>query len=288
MLSGVYAFADEASDTLDGQVDALRRNHLSGLVLRNIDGRNVTTLTKDRAREIRRILDGAGLSVYSIGSSIGKIDLAADDFSAHVDTFCRTVELAQILGASRMRIFSFYYPKHMTAADCKNEVIDRLGILLSRSCDSGVRLCHENEKGIYGDTAARCAELLAALPDLSGVFDPANFVQCGEDTLAAWRLLRERTEEIHVKDADAAGRVCPCGKGEGHLPEILSDACARGLSFTIEPHLKGFKGLSALERAGARSGITDAYASTDEAFDAACDAFWKTMIRNGEQILWKQ
>ena len=51
---------------IDGQVDALRRNHLSGLALRNIDGQNVTTLTKDRAREIRRILDGAGLSVYSI------------------------------------------------------------------------------------------------------------------------------------------------------------------------------------------------------------------------------
>ena len=35
------AFADEAADTLEGQLAALKRNELSHIELRNIDGRSV-------------------------------------------------------------------------------------------------------------------------------------------------------------------------------------------------------------------------------------------------------
>ena len=45
---------------------------------------------------------------------------------------------------------------------------------------SGIVLCHENEKGIYGDIASRCAEIHRELPALKAVFDPANFIQCGQ------------------------------------------------------------------------------------------------------------
>ena len=44
---------------------------------------------------------------------------------------------------------------------------------------------------------------------LVGVFDPANFIQCGQDTWEAWELLASRTYYMHIKDALADGKVCP-------------------------------------------------------------------------------
>ena len=53
------------------------------------------------------MLDDAGLAVWSMGSPIGKISLA-DEFAPHLDDFKRILEYADILGASRVRLFSFY------------------------------------------------------------------------------------------------------------------------------------------------------------------------------------
>lgn len=93
---------------------------------------------------------------------------------------------------------------------------------------SGVKLCHENEKGIYGDIAARCDDILRSVPELGAIFDPANFIQCGQDTLQAWKLLGDRIDYFHVKDCVEGGKVVPCGKGIGHVPEILRAFLANG------------------------------------------------------------
>ena len=58
------------------------------------------------------------------------------------------------------------------------------------------------------------------------------------------------------------------------MKAILSDFIARGgEDLTIEPHLKVFDGLNALERDNARSAVGGyLYDSNDQAFDAACAA----------------
>lgn len=269
----LYAFADEASGQLDGQIAALRRNGLDGLEIRGVDGQNIADITLDKARDVRRRLDDAGLTVWSMGSPIGKIDIAEGDFSAHLDKLRHVLALAQVLGAENLRMFSFYIPGGQYEA-WRQKVMDQVGQMLDAAAGSGVTLCHENEKGIYGDMADRCLELLTTFPALAGVFDPANFVQCGQDTLAAWKLLAPRTKYLHIKDALPDGHVVPAGKGEGHVKAILDDFRARGGEcLTIEPHLSVFAGLAALERQGERTQMgTYCYESSDAAFDAACAA----------------
>ena len=61
----------------------------------------------EKAKEVRKKLDDNGLITWSIGSPIGKIKLDAD-FEAHLDTFRHTLEVAHILGAENLRLFSFY------------------------------------------------------------------------------------------------------------------------------------------------------------------------------------
>lgn len=269
----IYAFADEASGQVDHQMAALRRNRLHGLEIRGVDGQNISDISVSKAREVRRKLDDAGLSVWAIGSPIGKMDIVSGDFAAHTDKLRHTLTLANELGARNLRMFSFYVPSG-EADRWRSKVLDQVGDMLRVAEGSGVTLCHENEKGIYGDIAPRCLELLRAFPALAGVFDPANFVQCGQDTLEAWALLRPHVRYLHIKDAQPDGRVVPSGKGVGHIGDILKDFRAHGgCDVTIEPHLSVFDGLGALERAGEETQIDPyCYPSADAAFDAACDA----------------
>ncbi len=272
----IYAFADEASPIIDKQIIAMRRNGLQGLEIRNVDGESVAVISLDKAREVRAKMDAAGLKVWSIGSPIGKIDIEKDDFNAHMDTLRHVIEVAKILGAENIRMFSFYIPAGKNPADYRAEVLRRLHIMADAAEGTGVTLCHENEKGIYGDMANRCLEILEAEPRIAGVFDPANFVQCGQDTWEAWKLLGSKIKYMHIKDAlFKDNSVVPAGKGDGQVDKILKAFLENGGEcLTVEPHLTVFDALKTLEREGEKSRVGGAYAypSSDAAFDAACQA----------------
>ena len=273
----IYAFADEASPRIDEQIKAMVRNGLQGLEIRNVDGENVSAISLDKAREVRKKLDDAGLITWSIGSPLGKIDIEKASFEEHLDSLRHTLEVASVLGAKNIRMFSFFLPAGKDPAIFRNQVMDRLHRMVEVSAGSGIALCHENEKGIYGDVATRCLDVLTEVPELHGVFDPANFVQCGQDTLEAWEMLKDRINYMHIKDAlFSDSSVVPAGKGDGHVGEVLHAFLAKGgCDMTVEPHLAVFDGLKGLERKGDRSivgGGNYVFSSNDEAFDAACSA----------------
>ena len=272
----IYAFADEASPNIDEQILAMKKNGLQGLEIRNVDGTNISKITVEKAKEVRKKMDDAGLIVWSMGSPIGKIDIEKDDFAAHLEECKHTIELANVLGAENLRMFSFFIPSDKNPNDYRNEVIDRLGKFVEVARGSGVDLCHENEKGIYGDIAVRCLDILKNVPELKGVFDPANFIQCGQNTLEAWDMLKPYIKYFHVKDALSDSSVVPAGDGEGNLRTIVPDYIKMGgTCFTIEPHLYKFTGLDKLEQEGNVSQIATRYVfkNNEEAFDAACNAF---------------
>ena len=271
----IYAFADEASPNISEQITALKRNNLNGIEMRNVDGANVSDITVEKAKEVKRMLDENGLITWSVGSPIGKIDIEKDDFNAHIEKLKHTLEIAEILEAENLRMFSFYMPKDKKASDYKDEVIERLGIMYDTAKNYNVSLRHENEKGIYGDIPERCLDIHKALPGLKGIFDPANFVQCGADTLKAWDMLKDYIYYMHIKDAKEDGKVVPAGCGNGNVKEIVKSFIAGGgNAFTIEPHLTVFDGFSHLERKGEKSEITEyGYPDSNTAFDAACNAF---------------
>ena len=269
------AFADEASESLEGQITALKRNGISHMEIRGVGGKPVIDYSEEEIKKIAGALSKEGISVSAVGSPIGKVNIT-DDLEAHFKRFCHTVEAARILGANRIRMFSFYLPEGTDPEDYAEKVYGEV----SRMCDyagkKGVICCHENEKGIFGDTAPRVKQLYDHCAGLRGVFDPANFIQCGQPTLPAWELLAPYVEYMHIKDALADGSVVPAGCGEGHLPELLEQY--QGKVLTLEPHLAVFEGLASLEQEGARSDVpTYRYASNREAFAAAAAALRKLL-----------
>ena len=283
----ISAFSDEYSPNLDEQIEGLLANHVRMTELRNVDGTSVSDLTPAEAAEVRRKLDAHGITVSSIGSPLGKSSVT-DPMEPHLDKLKNTCELAGVLGTGRIRMFSFYIPDGKYE-EYRGEVFDRIGKMLDAADGYGVQLCHENEKGIYGDTPERCAELLAEFPGRLGcVFDPANFVQCGAKPFPdAYELLKTRITYMHIKDALPAGTIVPSGMGVGGVPEILSvlNLTRTGdFVLTVEPHLRVFAGLDKLEAGQAHTALGNAYATASEAFAAAVEHLRWCLPRNSQSL----
>ena len=203
------AFADEAGAELSTQITAMRKNGVGMLEMRGVDGKNCADLTLNEAKDVQKRLADEGLKVWSLGSPFGKIGIE-EAFDAHLEKLRRSLEICRETGIERVRMFSFYMPEGKEPELFRQAVIDRMGAMIDAAQETGVKLCHENEKGIYGDNAPRCLELLKTFEGkLGGIFDPANFLQVGQKTLPALELLSPYIDYMHIKDARLSdGHVC--------------------------------------------------------------------------------
>ena len=273
------AFADEGGKTIDEQIKVLKDNNLTHIEPRGINGVNFSDFTEEQAKELKKKLDANGIGVSALGSPFGKIEIT-DDFAPHFEKFKRNVELACILGTENIRMFSFFMPDNTDDfSPYRDEVMERLEKFCDYSLRSNIWCCHENEKGIYGDTDDRCLDILKTFEGkIKGVFDPANFIQCGVEILPAYEKLAPYIEYMHIKDARFSdGFVVPPGTGDGQLKKLLTRFNEKeGKRFlTLEPHLKVFDGLASLEKEG---GTADqikeiyTYKTNEEAFAAAANA----------------
>jgi sugar phosphate isomerase/epimerase len=239
------AFADEISADLDEQIDVLLSAGIHHLDLRGVWDTNVLDLTDEQVSQIRTKLDAHGIRVAAIGSPIGKvpIDSPSDETMRR---FERAITLAHAFGTPYIRIFSFYPPERASGpvdpSSYRDEVLRRLRAMAERAQAAGVILQHENEKDIYGDTVARCLDLMQELGGkrFQAVLDPANFVYCGETPYPdAYTALRPWIGYVHVKDGRADGPVVPAGEGASSWPAILRALRESGYDgcFSLEPHL---------------------------------------------------
>ncbi len=273
------AFADEAGGGIESQINALTAHGMTHIEPRGLDLGNISLYTVEQAKELKKILDGNGIGVSAIGSHYGKIEIT-DDFAPHFEDFKNCVEVANILETKRIRMFSFFFTKGQSLEEYRDEVFERLDKMCNYSYNNGVFCCHENEKDIYGDIDTRCLEILKTFEGkIKGVFDPANFIQCGVDILPAYDLLKDYIDYFHIKDClFEGGKVRPAGLGDANIVELLKRAAAdkNGNCFlTLEPHLKVFEGLKDLEGdGGTAEQLKDdyTYPSNRVAFDAAADA----------------
>ncbi len=274
------AFADEYNPSFDKQIEVLKNIGWKYNEVRFVDGENISDISKEKVQDIAKKLKDNGISVSSVGSPLGKINLA-DDFYAHIEKAKRVFEYANILGTDKIRMFSFYLPNGAKREDCKCEVLDRLEKLLTLADSCGLTLCHENEADIYGESPENCFELLTAFDGrLKCVFDMGNFVLGGYEPYAAYLKLKPYIEYFHIKDARFDGAIVPPGKGEGRIKEILSDFTVdKAVIATLEPHLQVFNGLNALTEHSFKNPYE--YSSSEEAF---LDASEKIMCLVGEHI----
>lgn len=244
------AFADEYCPDLPGQVAALQNFGITHIEPRFLNGKNISELTEQEAMEAKKILADGGIRVSALGSPIGKFHLEKD-FSTHLDQAKRVFENARILETDWVRVFSFYLRPGQTRSQSRQEVLDKLSVLLDLADSYGLTLCHENEAKIYGESPEQCLDLIKAFDGhLRAVFDMGNFVLGGYKPWPdGYALLRDYIEYFHIKDALTTGAIVPAGLGDAKIQQILhahSDYTGKPVLLSIEPHLQIFDGLNKL------------------------------------------
>ena len=273
----VSCFADEIDVSVDKQIALLQELGIGWIEFRSGDGKGVADYTEKEAEMLMSRLSANGIRISAVGSPIGKIDIT-QDFEPHFETYRHIVELAGILDTSFIRMFSFFMPEGEEPDKFRDEVMRRMDLMVEYAAGRNVVLLHENEKGIYGDSADRCLDLMTLFygDHFRCTFDFANFVQCGQDTMEAYEMLRPYISYIHVKDAmRESGDVVPAGTGDGNVAEILNRLNEEGYAgfLSLEPHLADFAGLKSLEKEVKERGRTDG----EEAFCTAYRALEKLL-----------
>ncbi|MBR4059931.1 MAG: sugar phosphate isomerase/epimerase [Lachnospiraceae bacterium] len=271
----ISGFADEIDKSLDVQIDVLHKLGQKYIEFRGADGYTVGKYTIEQAKDTKARLDEAGIKVSAIGSPVGKIQIT-DDFTPHFEDYKRIVEIAKIMDTKYIRMFSFFIPEGEDADQYKTEVCARLEKFIEYAKEQNVVLLHENEKDIYGDVAYRCLNLMKKYygDHFKCVFDFANFVQCKQNTLEAYEILKDYVSYIHVKDAIwETGEVVVPGTGDGDLKKIfaLLDKAGYEGFLSLEPHLVNFGALGSLEKNAAVRKLTDGAAAYAAAHNALID-----------------
>jgi sugar phosphate isomerase/epimerase len=238
-LSG---FIDEISKDFSEQCEVAAGLGLRYVEVRSAWGINILDLDDAQLRTLRVTLAEYGLSVSSIGSPIGKISID-DEFARHLERMRHAIEVADILGAPFIRLFSFFIPAGTDPDSRRDEVLSRMSALAEAAASSDVILLHENEKEIYGDIPRRCLDIVTSVasPKLQLAWDPANFVQVGVRPFTeGYAMLRPHVGYIQIKDALLAdGSVVVAGAGDGEVVETIRALRADGFDgfFSLEPHL---------------------------------------------------
>lgn len=260
----ISAFTDEAADSLAGQIEAMKRNGLSLMELRSIDAKNVSSFTLAQAAEYKKLLDENNMKVWSIASPLGKQKISVN-FEKYKETVKHVAELAQVLGTDKIRIFSFF-----KAYKKRDKVMKYLSKMVEIAEQKGVKLYHENEKEIYGDTADRVRDIMNSVKGLGYIYDPANYIQVGEKACNTLPLLHSSTDYFHIKDViSSTGELVPAGNGDGDIKRLVS-MISKDTVLSVEPHLLTFGEYRKIDKKALK--VKYKYGNNSESFDTAVKA----------------
>jgi len=243
-MARLSAFSDEVSHNLNVQIEFLQDQNISSMEIRFVDGKNIVTHPPNKIIEIKKRLDDAGLSTSAIGSPIGKVSLD-QPFDPHLELYKYTLEVATILDTNNIRVFSYYPGEDQNIDECIDIVLERMHKKIALLQGSNLKMVHENEAGIFGHSAANCAQMASQLDSdyFALVYDPANYV-CAEHIsdpfISCWPAVKPFAKHIHIKDWTLGNTLGDIpGQGQGQIRELLIELKQMNYDgyLTMEPHL---------------------------------------------------
>ncbi|MBQ7032512.1 MAG: sugar phosphate isomerase/epimerase [Clostridia bacterium] len=247
-------FADEIDVDLNVQMDVLESIGIRYLEPRGCGGKNVSLLTEEEAKEIKKGWDKRGFRVSAVGSPVGKVklDVPLED---DLQVFRRVLKTAEIFDTKYIRVFTCLVPEDEPAVKFRDRALSRMQAYVDAAKGHDVILLHENEGGyIYGRAPEQCLDIFESIGSdkLRATFDAGNFSYAGYDALKAYHMLKEHVEYIHIKDAKSDMTIVPPGMGDTDYPAILRELRDSGRNYflSMEPHLSAFEGLADIDGSG--------------------------------------
>jgi len=269
---------DEIGPSLDEMISFAHEHGLQRLDMRTVGGRNLLSMKTEEVIHISRTLEKAGITVPAfvspafkwkapgrLASGGGKVDFAFDPMQCpEKDWVAHAMQIAVILGAPHMRIFSYLRYGGFQPADF-GRLSDHLTKLLGLAGHYDITLQLENEPVCNVGNIAELAAFFVADVKAAKEAPPGEEEEFEEDTQPKLRYLRplvdianawsigERpsdgdiaalapfTTAIHLKDRDlAARRTVPLGDGDvpwpAELKRLLGGVETKEVLASIETH----------------------------------------------------
>jgi sugar phosphate isomerase/epimerase len=270
---------DEIGPSLDEMISFAHEQGLKRLDMRTVGGRNLLSMKTEEVIHISRTLENAGITVPAFVSPAfkwkapgkgtaggGKVDFAFDPKECPIeDWVAHAMQIAVILGAPHMRIFSYLRYGGFRPADL-SKLTNHLSKLLGLAGHYDITLQLENEPVCNVGNIAELAAFFAADekaakeadPDDEEEFEQQNsqpklrYLRPLVDIANAWStgerpsdadiaVLAPLTTAIHLKDRDlSANRTVPLGDGDvpwpAELKRLLSGVKTDEVLASIETH----------------------------------------------------
>jgi len=252
-------FADEAADSIEGQIEVTKDLGWKYIEARSIDGKNIHDLSNDEFSRVRKALERSDIRVSCFGSTIANWGTSVEeDFSLAMQTVRRAAARMRELDVKLIRIMSYSIITDNAGVPLPDQRpdlrLERLRAICGEFRERGMIPVHENCFNYGGMSIGHSLELLSAIPDLELVFDTGNpcltpdFSKSrpwpNQESWSSWLALKSRVAHLHVKDGwrdTVTGQETYVFPGEGpcQVSRILTDCMASGYGgfLSIEPHM---------------------------------------------------
>lgn len=253
--------SDEIAQDFGHACEVARELGCEWIELRELWNKNLFHLEAAELAEARRLLAKYELRVTGIASPLFKVDWpgapvsafspprdefgAAFSFERQPEVLERGLELARRFSAPRLRCFDFW--RLADATPHRAAINARLRQAAQAAAAAEVTLVLENELACNTATAAEAAAVLAAVPELQLVWDPANAAMAGDRAFPeGYRLLPvHRIGHVHCKNCrpqlDGKLAWSPVSAGvvdwRAQLLALYQDGYRGGVS--LETHWRG-------------------------------------------------
>jgi len=258
-------FADEAGKDFAVQLKATRELGWKFIECRNINGKNLATLSDEEFDTVCAQLDEAGVSINCFGSGIAnwaKHPRKEEDFQASLEELNATLPRMKKLGIKLVRGMSFLTPddERPDSPELEKIIFAKVRQLVEICADNGIVYGHENCMNYGGLSHLHTLKLIENVnhENLKLIFDTGNptfnyrvIGSAPYPLQSAWEFyknVREHIVYVHIKDGLALPRpdgVRPeakftyAGDGAGDVRAIVTDLRETGYDggFSMEPHL---------------------------------------------------
>lgn len=189
------ALALFSSAGLDAAEVIYQDDYLSGLPLRDAGAAHAARRASEEAG-----VPIVGLTPYTTG--INALD--EKEWSEAVDELRGAIEIAQVVGADRLRVYAgSWRPDQDDHAGHWSQLVAALSTLAPEASAAGVRLCVENHFGTMTQSAAETAMLVKQVghPAVRVLYDQANLTFTHDEPHAqALAIQGDLIGHVHVKD----------------------------------------------------------------------------------------
>ena len=220
---------DEFSENIDEAINFAKKNKLKYIELHKINGKHITELTSSEIFSLSEKISSAGVLVSAIASPFLNWQFDNTQFminnhpvSSEIDYFNKLMDIADVLGAPYIRIFSYLKQDNLSLTD----IGDKLGIYNQLALKRGITLLLEHNTNCNISTINSLHNLLNSynFSNILPLLDLGETVSSGDDFVVnKLQDLVSNCLYFHVKDYDGElKRYVVLGEGNVDYESILA------------------------------------------------------------------